>query len=610
MTRRLAPLLQARPRLLLVLLCLAFWLPGFFTLPPTDRDESRFTQATKQMLETGDFVRIMNGSVPRNRKPIGIHWLQAPFAAAARGAGIATENPVWPYRIPSLLGGIAAVLATYSLGLTLFARRDTALAAAALLAGCVVLTVEAHIAKTDAALVGVTTIAMAVLARAFMGLPLGRAACALFWVAMGAGILIKGPVTPMVVGLAALCASLAWRGKPEPSAPHGAPEPPAPRAAPQPLASGGAPEPQAPRSAPEPRVPRSAPEPQASRSAPGGWAWLGRLRPRWGLPLTLLVVAPWFAAIGLATHGAFFADAVGGDLGRKLAGGEESHGGFPGTHLLLLPLLAFPATLPVLCGLRAAWRHRQARATLFLLAWLLPNWLVFEAVPTKLPHYTLPLYPALMLLAGAWLTEAGRPATPAWLRRAAAALAALAAALIGIGALAIPLLLHAPFWLGLPALLCAAAAGWCAARATSPAAAASAALATGLLYGCVLGLDLPALSPLWIAPRAEAALRRYWPADSATGAGLVAAGYAEPSLMFLAGTDLTLLPNGPGGADALARDPAGAVLVTTPDIPGFLAEAEKRHIAPRAMTTIEGFNYSRGVRTGLTLFLAGPPPAR
>ena len=100
-----------RPRLLLTLFCLLLWTPGFFTIPPGDRDESRFVQATKQMLETGDLIRIQNGAEARNRKPIGIHWLQVPFAAAARGLGLATENPVWPYRIPSALGGLLAVLA-------------------------------------------------------------------------------------------------------------------------------------------------------------------------------------------------------------------------------------------------------------------------------------------------------------------------------------------------------------------------------------------------------------------------------------------------------------------------------------------------------------------
>ena len=521
------------PRLILVLLCLAFWLPGFFTIPPTDRDESRFAQATKQMLETGDFVRIMNGDVPRNRKPIGIYWLQAPFAAAARATGVAAANPIWPYRIPSLLGAIAAVLATYSLGLTLLADRRAALTAGALLASCVLLAVEAHLAKTDAALLGTTTIAMAVLARAFMGQPPGRAACALFWLAMGGAILIKGPIAPMVVGLAALAASIGTRDA----------------------------------------------------------RWLAGLRPAWGVPLLALVVAPWLIAIGIATHGAFFADAVGGDLARKLAGAEESHGAPPGTHLLLLPLLVFPATVPVFWGLHAAWVRRRERATLFLLAWLLPSWAVFEAVPTKLPHYTLPLYPALMLLAAI-----GLAAPPRWLRLAAPALAALAAVIIGTGAAALPLALHAPWWLGVPALLCALALALWAPR---PALMARAGLATILLYAAILGLELPRLDALWIAPRLQAALRATWPGDTTLGTGLIAAGYAEPSLMFLAGTHTTLLPNGRGAADYRA----GAVIVTDADKAAYLAEAARRHHAPRDMAHVEGFNYSRGAWTGLDVFL-------
>ncbi len=526
------------------MLCLAFWLPGFFTLPPTDRDESRFTQATKQMLETGDFVRIMNGDVPRNRKPIGIHWLQAPFAAAARATGIAADNPVWPYRVPSLLGGIAAVLATYSLGLTLFASRRTGLVAGAMLASCVVLTVEAHIAKTDAALLGATTVAMAVLARAAMGLPLGRRGCALFWVALGLAILIKGPIAPMVAGLAALSFSLARRDR----------------------------------------------------------AWLGRLQPRWGVALMLLVVLPWFVAIGLATHGAFFHDAVGGDLARKMAGGDDSHGGWPGTHLLLLPLLAFPATVPVLAGLVAAWRRRQARATLFLLSWLLPGWAVFEAVPTKLPHYTLPLYPALMLLGAAWLTEAGRPAPRRWVAAGAGALARMAALVIGLGAAALPVVLGDPWWLGVPAAVCAVPAGYAAATAVCQRRMAWAVVAAVPLLGCVIGLELPRLQALWLAPHVMAALRHNWPGRTALGRGLVAAGYAEPSLMFLAGTDIALLPNGAAAADMLARAPGDAVLVTQADRPGFLAEAARRHIEPRPLATLGGFNYSRGRNVVVTLY--------
>ena len=54
----------------------------------------------------------------------------------------------------------------------------------------------------------------------------------------------------------------------------------------------------------------------------------------------------------------------------------------------------------VLAGLAApaVWRRGASLATQFLLAWLMPSWLVFEAVITKLPHYVLPLYPAIAIL--------------------------------------------------------------------------------------------------------------------------------------------------------------------------------------------------------------------
>jgi 4-amino-4-deoxy-L-arabinose transferase-like glycosyltransferase len=317
-------------------------------------------------------------------------------------------------------------------------------------------------------------------------------------------------------------------------------------------------------------------------------------------------------AIGIATHGAFFADAVGGDLGRKLAGGEDGHRGFPGYHAMMLPLLVFPNTVPVLSGLITAWRLRRDRAMIFLLCWLVPSWLVFEAVPTKLPHYTLPLYPALMLLGAVWLTSAARPMPRTLLRVIPAVLVAVAAIGIGAGAAAIPIILHAPWWLGLPALMCVLGAGYYAANGTSAQRLAPALVAAAAFYACLNGLELPNVQALWIAPRVQAALVRYWPGDTPTGAGFAAAGFAEPSLMFLTGTRTALLPDGFSAAEFLAHTPNGAVAVVAPDVPSFLAESRRRHIVPRAKTTISGFNYSRGSLTTLALFAGSdpaPPPA-
>ncbi len=530
-----------RPRLLLLAFCLLAWLPGLFTLPPTDRDESRFAQATKQMIETGDFVRIMNGDEPRNRKPIGIYWLQVPFAAAARALHLAADNPVWPYRLPSVAGGLLAVLATYEIGLAMGDRR-AALLAAGFLGASVVLVVETHLAKTDAALVGVTTVAMAVLARAYAGLPVGRGRAALFWLAVGGGILLKGPVTPAIVGLAAATlATLDRRAR-----------------------------------------------------------WLIALRPGSGVLLLLAAVLPWFVAIGLATHGAFFSDAVGGDLGRKLASGDDAHGAPPGFHLLLLPLLAFPATVPVLRALPQAWKRRGEPAARFLLAWIVPAWLMFEAVPTKLPHYTLPLYPAVFLLAARiWVTTPARPAG-AWGGWVTPGLGLLAAAVLGVAAAALPMVAGASPLLGGPALAAACVAGWAALWPRRPMAALA---AMPLFTAALLGWELPRAAPLWLAPQVEHALA----AAGLAGRPLAAVGFHEPSLMVLAGTATIMSPTGADGADALAAGRAGAAAVAERDEASFQGEAARLGLHLRAFATLRGFNYSRGRQTNLTLY--GPSTA-
>src|SRR5579885_1217591 len=134
-----------RPYLLLVCLCTALYLPGIAALPVLDRDEARFAQATRQMLESGDFLRIRFQDEARNKKPVGIYWLEAASVAALSDA---ESTAIWPYRLPSLLGAVVAVLLTFALGSALVGR-EAALLGAALLASALGLVAEAHLAKTD-----------------------------------------------------------------------------------------------------------------------------------------------------------------------------------------------------------------------------------------------------------------------------------------------------------------------------------------------------------------------------------------------------------------------------------------------------------------------------
>lgn len=546
MTALLDRLLDTRRPLLLVTFFVALCtLPAFFALPPSDRDESRFAQATKQMIETGDFINIRFLDTARNKKPVGIHWAQAASvelvgaARAAFGLPRAPENPIWPYRIPSLLGFWVAAAATFLLGRTLVGPR-AALLAALMFTTSLVAVIEAQIAKTDAALSASVTVAMLLLARAYVAPESFTARqMAAFWLSLGVGILLKGPIAPMAALLAVLVLVALDRKL----------------------------------------------------------GWLGVLRPLPGVLLMLAVVAPWFILIGIETQGAFFREALGGDLGAKLRGADEQHGGPPGYHLLLATATLFPASLLLWHALPAIWADRRGRVSRVLLAWIIPTWLVFEIAPTKLPHYVLPTFPAIFLLLAGWVLSGERKLPPRWLACIGIVLWAIVVAAFAIAPPLAGILAERsldPVWLLAP--LAAAALAWLAAVLLREGAISGIALAgiafAPLLYGLVLGATLSRLDAIWIAPRVAEAVR-------ASGGGrLASAGFHEPSLPFLLGTDTLLVRDGAAAAAFLADTPGGRALVSERYEDAFLAARP----AARRLAMIEGFNYSRGQRVRLYLY--------
>src|SRR5947209_2169428 len=155
----------------LVAICLVSYLPGIFNIPPVDRDEARFVQATKQMIESGDYVDIRFQEEVRYKKPVGIYWLQAAAVRAAEGLGASDpRTTIWLYRLPSLIGAIGAVLLTYWTALA-FGTRRTAYLSALMLACSLLLGVEARLAKTDAMLLLTVVAAFGALARAYLAAP-------------------------------------------------------------------------------------------------------------------------------------------------------------------------------------------------------------------------------------------------------------------------------------------------------------------------------------------------------------------------------------------------------------------------------------------------------
>src|SRR5579863_2857279 len=360
-------LFGVQPYVLLAGLCLLLYLPGIAAIPPLDRDEARFAQATRQMLETGDFLQIRFQDEARNRKPAGIYWLQA---AAVSAFSTPASTAIWPYRVPSLLGGMAAVLLTFATGAALFrgtaeppSPRHIGAIAAVLLASALGMVAEAHIAKTDAALLAAITAGQGALGLAYVRARTGRPVPiwipALFWSGEIAAIFLKGPLGPALAVTTAAALAI----------------------------------------------------------ADGEMRWLRGLRPVAGIILLTIAIAPWLVAIERATGGRFLADALGRDLMMKLIGAQESHGAPPFSYLLMSLASFWPGSLLLVPAMVRGWRRHEMPPERFLLAWLVPAWVFLELVPTKLPHYVLPLFPALALLAAAALANRVALDGAPWLRR-------------------------------------------------------------------------------------------------------------------------------------------------------------------------------------------------
>src|SRR4029077_14654079 len=136
-------------------------------------------------------VDINLGGVPRYEKPAGIYWLQAASTAVL---GTGARDAIWTYRVPSLLGALAALAATFWLVRT-FAGVEAAFAAGLILGLSVLLMSEAKIAKTAAVLLGCTAFAQAVIFRTYLGARASGNATApplrellLGWAAFGLGV--------------------------------------------------------------------------------------------------------------------------------------------------------------------------------------------------------------------------------------------------------------------------------------------------------------------------------------------------------------------------------------------------------------------------------------
>jgi 4-amino-4-deoxy-L-arabinose transferase-like glycosyltransferase len=289
----------------------------------------------------------------------------------------------------------------------------------------------------------------------------------------------------------------------------------------------------------------------------------------------------------------------------KVAEGQEKHWGPPGLYLLLFFGTYWPAAAFAAMALPFAWARRKEPQVLFLIAWIVPSWLVFEAVPTKLPHYVLPLYPAitaLLLLAvingGIDRYRCGAVATACLVL--IVPLALMAVILFGNWTLdrTLP-------WLALPlfALVLAVTASVVAAfrRQDFEGALWRCVLASLFLTVAVYPLAIESLRSLKLSPRLAEAARAVCP-DPA----VLTLGYREPSLVFLTGTDLAMAASGEQAAAFLNQPGCRVAFVEKRYAGEFEAALAALPIKPRLATTIHGFNLNGGRRLEIAVFAKEP----
>jgi len=277
---------------------------------------------------------------------------------------------------------------------------------------------------------------------------------------------------------------------------------------------------------------------------------------------------------------------------------------------VLVFLLIFPASLLLPAALWRGWADRFEPGVRFAICWLIPAWLMFELMPTKLVHYTLPAYGAL-----AWLMAAAmrKPlskalAIPGAILSVLAAAVFVAVSIYGLSAFGDEADLT---WAALTAALFATA-GIVGAYMVLRRAAASAVIATGargiLAHASFAGGLAPRLEPLWLSDRIVEELSETGlnPRLGVTPGPVEVAGYAEPSLVFALGTT-TGLGGAAEAADAiLAGRPA---VVEEREDEAFRQALAAKGLVPRPAGVVSGLDYTNGDEMTLILYRGVPQPA-
>ena len=365
----------------LTILVVAVYLGTTGALPLVGRDEPRYVQIGRAMLEGGDWITPRLGGFNWFEKPILLYWM----VAASLGVFGVSE---WAARLgPALCGlGSAALLWWMVRPHSENAARWSALVVASSFG----LLAFSHGATFDIVLTFCLTLALCAWWRAQIEPDAQRARrlLALFWAGVGLAFLAKGLIAFVLPALTlAIYASLRARTGDE-----------------------------------RPKI--------------GAW---------WGLPLALLVGAVWYGPVIWRNGASFIEIFFVQHHFARFTSDRFKHHQPLWFYLEVLPIMLLPWTPFFVIAIgKTRWRQLrersdEARLCAFAWAWMLAPVAFFSASGSKLPGYVLPALPGACVLIGLFVGEWAHSARRQKFAGAGAALVLLAGALLALSPVGVKL---------------------------------------------------------------------------------------------------------------------------------------------------------------------------
>ena len=536
--------LAANPRraaLALLALCLLTYLPGVVRLPVIDRTETFFAESTRGMVERGNWLDPRFGETVHKFRPIGTFWAQA---ASRTAAGDGNARNIIIYRLPSLIAVTLAVLALYWLSRPLIGATP-ALIAAGLFAAAPLTAVVGTLAIADGLALLPATVAMLALLRIYCAKDgaESRNIALLFWVSVGFGMLVNALHTPLLIAVTLIGLFLMDRDL----------------------------------------------------------SWLKHTRPLSGLPLALVIAAPWLYVRHLQ-DGIPFSGMGGQEFLAALGGAQDMKlRAFPGTFLVAAILGFLPGTALLAPALKRLWNERQSRLPKFLFAWIAGYIIYLELISSKPGTYTVQVMFPAMAIAVALLVQAfeGKLPLPKFHVIPTPSLAApFALPLIAAPYILMqqtPSLWILPLAAAITVLFYVSAREGLAGRLQAWAITGIAAVA--LVTMTMNGAVLPSIDKIWPTRQIERAIAGCPPGP------ISVMGFREPASRFILNSDPAVAAQ--DAVRAALVDGRATYLTGEARDPGLKSMARFQYRRPRSVACVEAFNAMRGCKLYFEIYSTG-----